>query len=213
MTHRTSIGAFNMVDRADITDAEYAFLASQKILVSHVYDARGRAATAWGEDAKREGLIFGLAEPCYRGHRLRERAGHCIECNTARIAYARRFAESGYVYIAASKAEKLLKVGSCADPDQRERNLNVQLYGGTGDWEMIAWCKTPSMGQVEFDIQRKIADISTERSYKKDGRDQVARELFRYEINRVWQTYRARVAKFDDKSKWQHPKLAGFAKP
>lgn len=202
-----------MVDRADITNAEYAFLASQKILISHVYDARGRAATGWGEDAKRAGLMFGLSEPCYQGHRLRTRAGHCIECDTKRVAYIRRSADSGYVYIAASKAERLLKVGCCVDPDQRERNLNFQAYGGTDDWQIIAWCKTPSMGQVEFDIQNQLADISIERTYKKDGRDQIARELFRYEIARVWQTYRTRVAKFDDKSKWQHPKLAGFAKP
>jgi len=202
-----------MVTRADITDAEYVFLASQKILVSHVYDARGRAATAWGDDAKREGFMFGLSEPCYQGHRLRSRAGHCIQCDTARIAYARRYADPGYVYIAASKAEKLLKVGCCVDPEQRQRNLNFHAYGGTGDWQIIAWCKTASMGQIEFDIQKQLVDLSTERSYKKDGRDQIARELFRYEITRVWQAFRMRVAKIDDKSKWQHSQLVSFAKP
>lgn len=157
--------------------------------------------------------MFGLSEPCYQGHRLRTRAGHCIECDTARIAYARRYESPGYVYIAASKAEKLLKVGCCVEPEQRQRNLNLQRYGGTDDWQIIAWCKTPSMGQIEFDIQKQLADISTERIYKKDGRDQITRELFRYEINRVWQTYRTRVARFDNKLKWQHPKLAGFARP
>lgn len=202
-----------MVARADITDEEYAFLVSQKILAAHVYDARGRAATAWGEDAKRDGLMFGLSEPCHQGHRLRTRAGHCIQCDTARIAYVRRFADPGYVYIAASKAERLLKVGSCVDPEQRQRNLNLHRYGGASDWQIIAWCKTPSMGQVEFDIQKQLADISTERSYKKDGREQTARELFRYEITRVWQTYQTRVSKFEYKSKWKHPQIAGFAKP
>lgn len=202
-----------MVTRADITDAEYTFLVSQKILITHVYDARFRAATEWGDDAKQEGMMFGLSEPCYQGHRLRTRAGHCIQCDTARIAYARRFAEPGYVYIAASKVEKLLKVGSCVDPNQREHNLNANQYGSASDWQIIAWCKTPSMGQVEFEIQKQLTNISIERSYKKDGRDQTARELFRYEINRVWQTYKAQIAKIEDKSKWQHPKLASFAKP
>ena len=69
------------------------------------------------------------------------------------------------------------------------------------------------MGQVEFDIQKQLADLSIEKTYKKDGRTQVARELFRYDITRVWQTYKARVAKFDDKNKWQHPRLLSFAKP
>lgn len=54
-----------MVARADITDTEYSFLVSQKILVSHLYDARNQAATAWGDDAKRDGFLFGLSEPCY----------------------------------------------------------------------------------------------------------------------------------------------------
>ena len=202
-----------MVAREDISDTEYAFLVSQKILVSHLYDARNQAATAWGDQAKREGFLFGLSEPCHQGHRLRSRAGHCIQCNTARIAYARRFAEPGYVYIAASKSEKLLKVGCCVDPEQRKRNLNLHEYGSANDWEMIAWCKTASMGQVEFDIQKQLADLSIEKTYKKDGRTQVARELFRYDITRVWQTYKARVAKFDDKNKWQHPRLLSFAKP
>jgi len=69
------------------------------------------------------------------------------------------------------------------------------------------------MGQIEFDIQKQLVDLSTERSYKKDGRDQIARELFRYEITRVWQAFRMRVAKIDDKSKWQHSQLVSFAKP
>ncbi len=200
-----------MLTRADITDSEYAFLTSHGILVSQLYDARGRAATGWGDDAKRAGFMFGVAEKCYQGHRLRERSGHCIECNTARIAYARRFAEPGYVYVAASRAEKLLKVGSCVDPQQRERNLNLQMYGGANDWQIVAWCKTSSMGLIEFDIQKQLADIAIERTYRKDGREQLARELFQYDIVRVWQTYRARVAKFDEKSKWRHPKLVGFA--
>ena len=158
-------------------------------------------------------MMLGLYEPWDHGHRLRTRAGHCIDCNTARIAFARRFADPGYVYIAASKAEKLLKVGCLVDPNQRQRNLNFHAYGGAGDWQIIARCKTPFMGQVESDIQKQLADLSIKRTYKKDGRDQVARDLFSYEITRVWQTYRKRVANFDDMSKWQHPKLADFARP
>lgn len=200
-----------MIVRSDITDTEYTFLVSQKILISHLFDARGKAATAWGAEAKSQGLLFGLSEPCFKGHRLRERAGHCIECDTARIAYARRFAEPGYVYVAAAKKAKLLKVGCCVDPQQREQSLNRDMYGGSADWHIIAWCKTSSMGLVEFDIQKQLSDLSTERTYRKDGKDRTTRELFNYEITRVWQTYRTRVAKIDDKSKWQHPQLTSFA--
>lgn len=200
-----------IVSRSDITDLEYSFLASQKILITHLYDARGKAPTSWGPDAKRSGLLFGLSEPCYQGHRLRTRAGHCIQCDTSRIAYARRFAEGGYVYIAASKIEKLLKIGCCVDVEQRERNLNLQQYGGSEDWTILAYCKTSSMGQVEFDIHKQLSDLSIERKYKKDGRDQVARELYRYEIVRVWQAYKARTKRIDEKGKWQHPSLTSFA--
>ena len=155
--------------------------------------------------------MFGLGEPCYKGHRLRTRKGHCIECNIASISYMKRNSAPGYVYIGASKAEKLLKVGSCDDPNQRECGLNYQQYGGAKDWELIAWSKTSPKGDVEFDIHKELARFSIERSYKKDGRDQVARELFSYEITKVWQAYRTRVAKLDPKTKWQHPKLASFA--
>lgn len=201
-----------MLERPDITDREYAFLVSQKIPLSHVFDARGRAATAWEADAKREGLLFGLSEPCYRGHRLRSRTGHCIECDTARIAYMQRFAAPGYVYLAVSKSEQLIKVGSCNDPTERESKLNYDAYGGANDWQIIAWCKTTTMGQVEFDIHKTLANLSVERVYRKDGIDRVARELFHYEIVRVWQVYRSRIERIDEKSKWRHPKLASFAK-
>ena len=154
-----------MIHRSDITDAEWAFLVSQKIPLSHLFDARGRTATSWEDEAKREGSLFGLSSECFQGHRLRTRSGHCIQCDTSRIAYMRRSSAPGFVYVAPSKAKKLLKVGCCIDVEQRERNLNNHIYGGASDWEVIAWCKTTAMGEVEFDIHRQLADISIEIPY------------------------------------------------
>ena len=199
-----------MVSRSDITDSEWAFLASQKILVSHLYDARGRAATSWGDDARAAGKLFGLSEPCIRGHRLRNRSGHCIQCDTSRIAYIRRNSSPGIVYVAVSKSAKLIKIGSCADIDQRLRNLKYQEYAGTSDWEAIAWSKSPAIGKIEFEIHSQLSDIAVERKYLKDGRTQISREVFQYDVVRVWQVYKQAVSKIDEKLKWKHPQLLQF---
>lgn len=192
----------------DLTGPERAFLVSQKIKPDHVLDARGMSKEQWTARAKAEGILFILGSPCDAvGHRLRTRAGHCMQCNTATIAYIRRFAEPGHVYIAASKTTRLLKVGSCKDIGQRERNLRAHKYGGATDWQIIAWAKTPRAGELEFDIQRMLAGVTVEGSYEKDGRIQRTRELLRGDLVKVWQAYHAKTEKIEAGKKWRY---AGF---
>lgn len=192
----------------ELTGEERAFLLSQKIKPDHVLDARGMSKDQWTARAKADGILFILGSPCNAaGHRLRTRAGHCIQCDTSKIAYIRRFAEPGHVYIAASKAAKLLKIGSCKDIGQRERNLCAHKYGGSTDWQIIAWAKTPKAGELEFDIQRTLGALAFEGSYEKDGRIQQTRELLRGDLVKVWQAYHAKTDRIEAGKKWRH---AGF---
>jgi hypothetical protein len=198
-----------MVDRSMLTDKEYVFLVSQKILPSQLFDARGRPPTTWGEDAKSQGLMFGLCEPCSAGHRLRNRSGQCIECNTARIAYIRRHSTPGFVYIASSRVGKLHKVGSCYDIEQRQQRLNYDSYAGCNDWKIIAYSRSQSMGTLEFEIHRALTKEKVERTYEKSGSIYTTRESF-VNLKKVWQAYRTATTKLDPKDKWQHPNLQLF---
>lgn len=201
-----------MLSRIDITDQEFAFLISQKILLSQVYDARDRGPTSFHSEAKSEGKLFGLAKPCHNGgHRLFTRKGHCIQCDTSKIAYIRRYSDSGYIYIAATATGRLLKVGATSDVGGRAATLNSDGgYAGFDDWTVIAHAKTPNMGRVEFEIHKDLESLLLKMEYIRGGRKQSAREVMRGDLKRIWAAYQAAIIKVPETDRWKHSKLVSF---
>jgi hypothetical protein len=65
----------------------------------------------WKQQMKGLGKLvaFGVYPCAAKGHTLRTRAGHCIQCNTANLSYLKRMNESADVYVAWSKGSKLVK--------------------------------------------------------------------------------------------------------
>jgi hypothetical protein len=201
-----------MLTRADITDDEYVFLVSQKILVSQVFDARGRGPTQFYDDAKAAEMLFGLANPCAKGsHRLFTRHGHCIQCDTSRIRHASNHFKNGYVYIAATTKGQLLKVGCTSDPKDRALTLNTEGgYAGFDDWTIIAYAKTKNMGRVEFEIIKPLEELTVTRDYVRAGKAQTTREALRGSLQKVWPAYQAAVASVPKSDRWQHAKISEF---
>lgn len=202
-----------MLDRKDFTEAEYAFLASQKIPLSQIYDARGRGPTSFHANAKAGGQLFGLASPCKNGgHRLFTRKGHCIQCDPGKIAYMRRFSDKGYVYIAASRKGRLLKVGSTSTLDGRASTLNTEGgYAGFDDWEIIAHSNAlSSIGRIEFDIHKELEDLMLAIEYVRAGRKQTTREAIRGDLGRVWKAYQAAISSSSEWHHWSHPDMKSF---
>jgi ABC-type branched-subunit amino acid transport system ATPase component len=79
---------------ADFEPEERAFLVSQKIKPDQVLDARGLTKDQWTRRANAEELLFIYGTPCEaKGHILRTRSGHCIQCDTRKIAFIRRDSE------------------------------------------------------------------------------------------------------------------------
>ena len=179
--------------RSDLTNEEYAFLVEHKIHWENLFDARGQAPTGWDSQAKSQGLDFGLSEPCYKGHRLRERKGHCIQCKTSHIAFIRRSAATGYVYIAVSTKAKLYKIGSTIDYKERISRLRREAYAGYDDWKMICVCRLKNSGKIEFDIHRKLDDFKVQFSYENAGITTTATEVFKTDLVTVWQAYQTTV--------------------
>lgn len=87
--------------------------------------------------------------------RVRNRHGHCLECNTAYFEHRRRKHISGYVYLAYSNDKDLYKIGACEDYDIRQKNLNKQIYGGSNDWEFIHVSYSIKCYQSEKLVARK----------------------------------------------------------
>ncbi|WP_421405095.1 hypothetical protein [Agrobacterium fabrum] len=114
-----------------LTQDELEFLRTQGLSATDVYDGRGQSSAAWKAGVRSAGKTVVLGSPCSsKGHRLRTRSGHCAQCDTAKLSYQKRHNTEGYIYIAGSKAARLLKVGTCVDIEQRRRNLRNQMYGG-----------------------------------------------------------------------------------
>ncbi len=72
-----------------LTEGQKFFLASQWIAESEVLDASRMSPRSYKAAMKYEGKLFALvSRPCYDGHYLKSRSGHCIQCHTARSAGA-----------------------------------------------------------------------------------------------------------------------------
>ncbi|MFT4163385.1 GIY-YIG nuclease family protein [Shinella sp.] len=163
-----------------LTRDEIDFLKAQGLSPADVYDGRGQSSAAWKAGVRSAGKTVVLGSPCSsKGHRLRTRSGHCAQCDTAKLSYQKRHNTEGYIYIAGSKAARLLKVGTCVDIEQRRRNLRNQMYGGISDWEMLFTAKVEAGGKVEGDALARLSKFKVVRMYEKDGKKQEAAEMLK----------------------------------
>lgn len=163
-----------------LTKDELEFLRTQGLSTADVYDGRGQSSAAWKAGVRSAGKTVVLGSPCSsKGHRLRTRSGHCAQCDTAKLSYQKRHNTEGYIYIAGSKAARLLKVGTCVDIEQRRRNLRNQMYGGITDWEMLFTAKVDAGGKVEGDALARLSRFKVVRMYEKDGKKQEAAEMLK----------------------------------
>lgn len=160
------------------TDKE--FLDYHEIPLSQVFDARSRPVSHCKDTmAELNAIIAVNTTACQQGgHRMRTRAGHCVMCHPAKIAYMRRHEQTGFVYIAVSKKGKLVKVGSSTDIESREKGLNSNAYGRQRDWEIRHYRKCERAGQYEFLVQKELAPFSSPGDYYKEGHWQDCYELF-----------------------------------
>jgi hypothetical protein len=137
-----------------LTSQENAFLRSQGLTANDVYDGRAEAQRERGEHAKAAGKSIVLATACMRGHRLRTRHGHCVQCDTSKLAFQKKFSTAGTVYIAGSLTSELIRIGFSIDLDQRDRKLLFEASGGASDWALLYSANVDDGGRIE-DLARK----------------------------------------------------------
>ena len=164
----------------NITEEQLSFLKTNNIPLSKIFDATNQKREIYRNAMKDlEKLIAINTTPCSRyGHTIRTRSGHCCQCNTASIAYLKRHYSNGYVYIVGSQNKKVLKVGSTNNIDNRVNSLNFQNYASINDWKLIFYYKCYDMGLIETNAHNKLKKFQVERTYIKNGRTQIAYEIF-----------------------------------
>jgi len=136
---------------SELTEHELRFLWTQRIDESEVMDCGEMSSRRYKGAMELEGYLFCISPSfCCNDHRLRSRAGHCIQCDTTRIAFVRRHYAEAYIYIAGSIGWKVVKVGNAIWPERRVSALNSRRYGGIQDWVMLYRNKFAYAGKVEF---------------------------------------------------------------
>lgn len=142
---------------AELTDDELHFLWTQSIDESSVMDCADMSSRRYKSAMELEGYLFCISPSlCYAGHRLRSRAGHCIQCNTARIAFVKRHYAKAYIYIAGSIGSKVVKVGNAILPSRRVSAITSRSYGGIRDWILLYHMKFSDAGKVEFSTHGRL---------------------------------------------------------
>jgi len=165
---------------ARLTEDQILWLKTQRILPNQMFDASGLSAKDRVTVMKEGGFNFyyGGAVCNSGGHSLRTKAGHCMQCDTSKIAFQSRSSSTGYVYLAGSPQTKLIKVGMSSDLSDRERKINEYIYGGARDWEILLYARTVDAGRCEFGAHGRLEAHRAEASYVRAGRSQRCYELF-----------------------------------
>lgn len=163
----------------NLTNEEILFLKHHNISEGEVYDGVGVSTQASKDTIRKLGLVFFVGNNCKKGHRIKARSGHCIQCDTTRIAFAKRSIQPGYVYIAGSLAGKLIKVGFTTDISLREKSINASKYAEYEDWVILAYTKVEKAGELEVRTQAILSDYCSPHQYFKERKWQDTREIFK----------------------------------
>lgn len=163
-----------------LTASELRFLASQNLGPDDVFDARRWPQAIWFRKIEEANKTVALGSRCKKaGHRLRSRRGHCVQCDTKKLAFAGRFGLEQWVYILGSIDAKLLKIGTCKDLKQRVDKICFERQGGASDWTTLYCIWLPRSGEIEDRAHKRLARYVHYEDYWKDNNLQTARELFR----------------------------------
>lgn len=165
---------------AELTGDQLAFLTAQRIPGSQLFDASGMRKRDYAAAMDEVGAYFAYGvTPCAAwGHQLRTKAGHCIQCDTSKIAYATRHSKEATVYVAHSVDVGLVKVGLSSDLDDRLQKLRDYAYGGATDWTLKCWAFVKEAGRLEFAVQDRLSRFRVPGQYIRAGRVQGCYELF-----------------------------------
>lgn len=168
---------------AKLTADQIFFLKLQHISPSLIFDASGYSKSERTSMMETQEKLFYFGDAtCKRaGHSLRAKAGHCIQCDTSKIAYQLRSSAAGYVYLAFSPSTKYVKVGfSKHHPQDRAEILRKEAYGNIRDWDAKKVMKfEKDTGRIEFSIHSKLEPYLKSITYTRgNGEITECREIF-----------------------------------
>jgi hypothetical protein len=183
---------------AQLTSDQISFVNSHIIPISKFFDATGlsKDERVRAMDVLGKVFYYGGAGCKNGGHTLRTKSGHCIQCDTSRIAFQMRSTASGYVYLAQSPSTKLIKIGySKLHPQDRGEFLRKEAYGGIKDWDIKRICHVEKdAGKKEFLAHSALSEFNKNIVYEKyKGIYVECREIFSCDLDYALSTFKGIV--------------------
>lgn len=176
------------------------FFKHHGIALSIVMDGSGLNAKTRKElmDEFGHKFYYGGALCKAAGHSLRTKAGHCIQCDTSKIAYQLRSSATGYVYIAHSLQHGFIKVGfSEENPYNRITWLQTSSYGNVNDWKVIRSIKiSRDAGKCEFEIHSELEQWRHPVIYEIRDAEVECREIFSCSLDDALKAYERVIKKY-----------------
>ncbi len=161
-----------------LTQEQINFLNYHGISLDLLFDINGMTKSEYYDKMGRLGKKVGFnANPCPpKRHTLKNRHGHCIQCDTKHISFIKR--TKGFTYLACSRNGKLVKIGFTENIEGREDSLASTRYGGESDWRVFYHVFSESAAKVERATHKELSKFQTFREYSHDGYFHYASELF-----------------------------------
>lgn len=131
-------------------------MRAHRLAAKDVYDGRGEATHERAINARAAGKSIVLATDCMRGHRLRTLHGHCVQCDPGKLSSEKRLSSAGYVYIAGSLSQELIKIGFAPELDKRGRRLPPEAYDGAPDWQLLYSANVDDAGRIDEVARRRL---------------------------------------------------------
>ena len=157
--------------RMGLTSEQLAFLKKHKVQLKSVFDSHDVSRKDRMRIMKDLNMRIAFnVPPCSKGgHTLKNRHGHCVQCNTAILAYQARHHSKGIVYVAGSLAGKLIKIGFSKSVGVRAESLNRTKYAGFNDWVVLYALNSENAGLIESEAQSLLHKYRFAIQYKHDG--------------------------------------------
>ena len=142
-------------------------------------------------------IAIGL-NPCTarERHTLKDKYGHCVQCETNNFAFQKRYNELGFIYVASSESIGLVKIGTAKDTAKREYSLNNVGYGGCNDWKIQFTQQYEKMGRIEFDVHQSLKTYSVSKEYWRQGNPVECSELFNCSVELAIKTIEDNILRY-----------------
>ena len=166
---------------AKLLKSQINFLEKCGFTTKEVFDASGMQKADYRRLMKELDLFIAYGvSPCKaKGHTMRTRHGHCVQCDTANLGFLKRYEKPGQVYLAWSSKSKWAKIGMANNAPERIKTLNQWKYGGFDDWRLKLSFECSRAGLIENEAHKILAQHSKQGvTYSFGNTTRECRELF-----------------------------------